>query len=66
LRLAEATYFGRAFSRDATGSAGSVTLGQYEAKMSYVRRPRRKASTCPIRRRWCGSATIARRECVAA
>ncbi len=46
-RVEEGTYFGNAFSFEATGSSGSVTLGQYAAKMSYVRRPRRKAPGRP-------------------
>lgn len=42
-RVDEGTYFGSVFSWEAIRSAGSVFFGQNEAKMSYVRRPRRNA-----------------------
>src|SRR4029077_13520686 len=45
-RVAEATYLGSAFSLLATGSLGSVTFGQWLAKIWYVRRPSRNALAC--------------------
>src|SRR6266540_1748857 len=46
-RVVETTYFGSELSRLATGSFGSVWCGQYDAKISYVRRPSRNASALP-------------------
>jgi hypothetical protein len=43
-KVVDATYLGRAFSRVARGSPGSVICDQYSAKSSSVRRPSRKAS----------------------
>ena len=47
MSVVEATYLGRLLRALATGSFGSVAFGHEAAKMSYVRRPRRKASTFP-------------------
>src|SRR5438876_6689967 len=44
----EATYFRMLFSLDATGSFGSVTRGQWAAKISYVLRPSSSASDCSV------------------
>src|SRR5580693_6732091 len=46
LSVADATYLGSAFSLLAIGLPGSVTRGQYPAKIWYVLRPSRNALAC--------------------